>query len=111
MCDDNRPILTVTYPKAGSNAELSRILLGMYDYGTGLDRSSFEVTADFAVDGLGAGQSLVAKFKEKSTGVWELLLANPIKELPKGKLSVSVRDKQGNVNRIDRTFFVAVRKD
>jgi hypothetical protein len=27
--------------------------------------------------------------------------------LPKGKLTVSVKDKQGNVSRIERTFTVA----
>src|SRR5262245_6475505 len=106
MCDDNRPILTVTLPHAGANAELSRILIGMHDDYTGLAMSSFEVTSDVAVDGVAAGQNLAAKFREKSQGVWELKLAQPIRALPKGKLTVSVKDRQGNVSRMERTFSV-----
>ena len=48
MLDDNRPTLTLTYPRAGANAALTRILVGMHDYDTGLDMDSFQVTADFA---------------------------------------------------------------
>src|SRR5262249_2583798 len=47
MGDDQRPTLTLTYPAPGKNSPLSRILVGMTDAYTGLDQSSFEVTADF----------------------------------------------------------------
>jgi hypothetical protein len=30
----------------------------------------------------------------------------PVADLPRGKLTVSVKDKPGNVTRIDRTFSV-----
>src|SRR5205823_554849 len=30
MCDDNRPTLTLTYPRAGANELLTRILVGMH---------------------------------------------------------------------------------
>src|SRR5262249_22010750 len=49
MFDDQRPTLALTYPRAGSNEALTRILVGMHDYGTGLDPASFTATADFAV--------------------------------------------------------------
>jgi hypothetical protein len=106
MCDESRPTLTVTYPQAGSNASLSRILVGMHDYYTGLDMSSFTVTADFAVDGMPAGQNLAAKFKPRSDGVWEWPLTRSLTELPRGKLTVSIKDRQGNSSRIERTFAV-----
>jgi hypothetical protein len=106
MRDDNRPTLTLTYPRAGANPELTRILVGMHDYGSGLDPDSFEVTADFPVDGVPAGQNLASRFKPKSEGVWELALPKPVIQLPKGKLTVSVKDRQGNVSRIERTFSV-----
>src|SRR5262249_20388755 len=106
MGDDNRPVLTLTYPRAGNNARLSRILVGMHDYYSGLDADSFEVTADFAVDGLEAGQNLAKKFKPATQGVWELKLAQPIERLPRGKLVVAVKDRQGNVTRIEREFSV-----
>jgi RNA polymerase sigma factor (sigma-70 family) len=106
MLDDNRPTLTMTYPKPGVNGPLTRILVGMHDYDTGLDMDSFQVVADFALDGVAAGQNLASKFKAKTQGVWELTLAKPLTDLPKGKLTVSVKDKQGNITRIERTLSV-----
>jgi hydrazine synthase alpha subunit-like protein len=104
MLDDNRPILTVTSPRAGANASFDRILIGAHDYYTGLDPASFTVTADFAIDGIVAGENLAPGFKPLTQGVWELRLASPLKELQEGRLVVSVKDRQGNVTRIDRTF-------
>jgi hypothetical protein len=106
MLDDTRPTLTLTYPKAGVNPPLTRILVGMHDYYTGLDMDSFQVVADFALDGVAAGQNLAPKFKAKTPGVWELTLSRPLTELPKGKLIVSVQDRQGNITRIERAFSV-----
>ncbi len=106
MLDDQRPTLTLTYPKTGANEPLSRILVGMADYGTGLDAESFEVVADFAVDGAAPGENLAKKFRPQPDNRWELQLAKPITELPKGKLTVSVKDVQGNTTRIERTFSV-----
>jgi len=106
MLDDQRPTLTLTYPQVGLNPPLGRILIGMYDYGTGLDMNSFQVVADFEVDSAAAGENLAKKFRPKSEGVWELTLATPLAALDKGKLTVSVRDRQGNTSRIERTFSV-----
>jgi hypothetical protein len=106
LFDDQRPTLTLTYPAPGHNAELSRILVGMYDYGSGLDRDSFHVSADFSIDGADAGQDLAAKFQAKGPGIWELKLAEPLRRLPRGKLTVTVQDRQGNTSRIERTFAV-----
>ncbi|HKB35040.1 MAG TPA: hypothetical protein VKD72_01215, partial [Gemmataceae bacterium] len=106
MLDDQRPTLTMTYPRAGATEPLSRILVGMYDHYTGLDRESFSVVADFPVDGVAAGENLAKKFQALSDHRWELQLARPITELPRGKLTVSVKDVQGNVSRIERTFSV-----
>ncbi len=107
MLDDNRPTLTLTHPKSGANGPLTRILVGMHDYDTGLDMSGFRVVADFALDGMAAGENLAPKFKAKTPGVWELTLARPLTELPNGKLTVSVKDRQGNTTRIERPFRVA----
>lgn len=106
MQDDNRPTLTLTYPKPGANGPLTRILVGMHDYDTGLDMDSFQVVADFALDGVAAGANLASKFKPKTPGVWELTLAKTVTELPKGKLTISVKDRQGNLTRIERSFAV-----
>jgi hypothetical protein len=106
MCDDQRPTLTVTYPRAGVNQSLSRLLVGMHDYGSGLDLDTFQVIADFEIAGVPAGQNLAPRFKSKSLGVWELILDKPITSLTKGKLTTSIRDRQGNLSRIERTFSV-----
>jgi hypothetical protein len=106
MLDDTRPTLTMTYPRAGANPPLTRVLVGMYDYYTGLDMDSFTAAADFEVDGVRPGENLAARFKEKSEGVYELKLATGIKELQRGTLTVAVKDRQGNVTRIERTFSV-----
>jgi hypothetical protein len=38
--------------------------------------------------------------------VWELTLTKAITDLPKGKVTVSVKDRQGNETQIERTFSV-----
>ena len=106
MLDDQRPTLTLTEPRAGANSELKRILVGMHDYYSGLDLKSFEVVADFEVDGIAAGQNLATKFQPRSDGVREFALAKAVKFLPRANLTVSVKDRQGNVTRVERTFTV-----
>jgi hypothetical protein len=104
--DDNRPTLTVTAPRAGTNAILDRILVGAHDYYTGLDQGAFTVVASFPVNGAAAGENLASKFKPLSQGVWELKLDSPVEEMPAGTLMVSVKDKQGHVTRVERAFSV-----
>src|SRR5262249_5729286 len=106
LLDDQRPTLTLTYPRAGRNESLGRVLVGMHDYGTGLDPDSFQVVADFPVDGAAAGADLAKQFRPVAQGVWELRLARPLTELRRGRLTVAVKDRQGNVSRIERTFSV-----
>ncbi len=106
MLDDNRPILSLTSPQPGANGPLTRLLIGMHDYDSGLDVDSFEVRADFTVNGLAAGENLASKFQKKSQGVWELKLSSPLKQLPSGTLKVAIRDRQGNWSRIERRFQV-----
>jgi hypothetical protein len=103
MLDDQRPTLTLASPQAGANPPLIRILVGMYDYGTGLDAASLKVVADFAVNGIAAGQNLAGQFKPVAPGVSELVLSAPLR-LTRGQLKVSVKDRQGNITRIERTF-------
>ncbi len=106
MLDDNRPIVAVTSPAAGPNRDLTRFLIGLHDYGSGLDQSTFQVVADFPVDDAPAGENLAPRFQPESQGVWALKLSKPVTSLPRAKLIVSVKDRQGNETRVERTLSV-----
>ena len=97
---------TVTEPRREPNRELRRILIGLHDYYRGLDAESLQVTVDFPIDDAQPGENLAKRFKPKSDGVLEFVLAKPITNLPRGVLTVSVKDKQGNIARIERTIEV-----
>jgi len=105
MLDDQRPTLALAIPSAGANAELARILIGVYDYGK-LDFGGFKVSADFEIDGQPPGTRLSNKFQKVSEGVWEYRFVKPIAELKRGSINVSIPDQQGNIARIERTFRV-----
>jgi hypothetical protein len=108
LLDEGRPTLTLAAPEPGVNTEpLTRILLGMHDYGSGLDLASLTVTADFPLDGTPAGQNLASKLKALADQRWELKLSQPLAHLPRSKLLVSIKDRQGNVAKIERAFSVA----
>jgi hypothetical protein len=106
MLDDQRPTLTLTYPRAGHNESLGRILVGMHDHGTGLDLDTFQVVADFPLAGAAPGENLAKHFWPVTPGVWELRLASPLTELRRGRLTVAVKDRQGNVSRLERTVSI-----
>jgi hypothetical protein len=107
LLDEGRPTLTIASPQPGANAApLKKIMIGMHDYLTGLDRESLSVIADFAVDGVPPGENLAARFKPLTGSRWELVLAKPIAELDRGELAVRVKDRQGNVATIKRSFSI-----
>ena len=106
MLDDQRPTLTLTHPQAGVNKPLTRIVLGMHDFGTGLDMDAFQLTADFPVAGIAAGDNLASLVESESDGVWELQLPRPIANLPRARMTVTIKDLQGNTTRIERTLSV-----
>jgi hypothetical protein len=91
--DEQRPTLAVTATPAA-------VRVGMHDCGTGLDAGSFRVVADVDLAGAKAGENLAAKFEPVSPGIWELTLAAPAV----GRLTVSVKDRQGNETRVERAF-------
>ena len=112
MLDDNRPTLTLTAPQPCANTSFDRIVIGAHDYYTGLAPGSFTVMADFPINGIPPGENLAPKFKALSPGVWELKFPQPVKALPRSTLAISVKDRQGNETKIERTFSVdAARAD
>jgi len=109
LADDQRPTLTLTHPTLGENAKLSRVLIGMHDYESGLDIESLNVTADFAVDGIAAGENLAGRFEALSGNRWEWKLGTPVEKLDSGNLTVSIQDRRGNVTTLERTFSIPVK--
>ena len=87
MLDDQRPTVALTYPRAGANEPLTRLLVGMHDTESGLDLESFQVVANFPIDGVAPGQNLARKFKPKSQNVWEYSLATPLTGFGEGRSS------------------------
>jgi hypothetical protein len=110
MADDNRPVLSLSAPRPGPNAALARLLCGMHDYYSGLDLETFSVIADFPVNGLPPGSNLAPLMEPLSQGVRELKLAEPITALPSGRITVSVKDRAGNIARIERSFSVGAER-
>jgi hypothetical protein len=106
MADDNRPIVSITYPQPGANPPLSRLVVGLFDYYSGIDTDSLQITADTPIDGAAAGENLAARFKPAAQGVLEWKLADRITSLPATRFTVSVADKQGNIHRVERQFSV-----
>jgi hypothetical protein len=106
MGDDQRPTLTLTHPQPGANPPLSRILIGMADAYTGIAPDSFTVTADFELDGAAPGTNLADRFEPLSDGRMQMKLTRPLTTLERGTLMVSVKDRQGNISRIERRFSI-----
>ncbi|OZG73419.1 hypothetical protein BTA51_10355 [Hahella sp. CCB-MM4] len=105
--DETRPTLAVTYPAPGNSFyPLTRILVGVADAYTGVNVSSLHITADFEVDGKAPGTELAEGFRQVSDGVYEMTLQNSIYSLSQGTLFVSVRDNQGNVTKMERSFAI-----
>jgi hypothetical protein len=58
------------------------------------------------VDGIAAGENLAPKFTALPDSRWELKFTKPIEKLDHGLLTVSIKDRQGNVQRVERKFSV-----
>lgn len=105
FADSLRPTLTISSPRPGWEAsKLQTIRIGMFDYYSGLDMSTFSVKANFPVLGRAAGSELADKFRESAENVWTLDLEPAIGDLKDGLLTASVKDKRGNVQTVRRVF-------
>ncbi len=104
--DEIRPTLALSLPRPGENPEpLDRIRVGIAD-AHGLAPGTLSITADFPVNGRGAGVELADLAQDLGDGVHEITLATPLSAPGEGHVHASVEDLQGNVTRVDRHFFV-----
>ena len=67
------------------------------------------VTADFAIDGVAAGENLASRFRSVGPGILEYRFERPIAALSRGVLTVAVADRQGNISRVERTIRVGTK--
>ena len=65
-----------------------------------------KVTSSVEINGQAPGSDLAALFKQTGDHIWTLKLKSPLKAIEDGRLTVSVKDKQGNVTEIDRHFSI-----
>jgi len=99
--------LTVSAPREGQNQKpVEKLIIGFADAYSGIDINSLSVTADFEVDGIHAGQNLKDRFQSIADGIYQYQLETPLADNLRGTLSVSVRDLQGNINRVSRPFSI-----
>lgn len=105
--DDLRPTLTLSLPRAGVTTDpLTMIRFGTHDYYSGLNLQTLSVKADFEVNGHPAGTELASEFVQTEDHVWTLPLETPLTNLPQGQISVSIKDHQGNIVKLERRFGV-----
>ena len=106
MGDDQRPTLALALPRPGINESLSRILIGATDAYTGIDPDSLVVLADFEINGVPPGTNVAKRFQQLPGNRWELKLTSPINGIKRAMLTVSVKDRKGNISRIERRFSI-----
>lgn len=100
--DDSRPVVTITSATDGNSRTITRLSIGMYDFGTGLDLTSLHVSANFPVASFAPNENLASQFTTTTQGIWEWKLPTSVNLPDRGLLTVSVKDKQGNETHITR---------
>jgi hypothetical protein len=105
--DELRPTLALSLPRAGrTTGPLDLVRIGAYDYYSGLDRKSLSVKASFTINRLPAGTELAPFFTRSEDHVWTMAVSPPLTSLANGVIVVSIRDRQGNTARVERTFSI-----
>jgi hypothetical protein len=105
--DDLRPTLTLSLPRSGVNRQpLTLIQLGAFDYYSGLDIRSLSVRTNFTVNGKRAGVELAPLFTQTGDYIWTMPVSPAITGMQGGEIIVSIRDRQGNLTRIVRSFSI-----
>jgi hypothetical protein len=107
--DDLRPTLTVSMPRSGVNSQpLTHIRIGAFDYYSGLDMNSLSVKANFPLNGKQPGTELASFFIPQGPYdyIWTMALHPELTNLSSGEIAVSIKDKQGNITKVVRSFSI-----
>jgi hypothetical protein len=103
--DDLRPTLALSVPRPGVNIQpLTQIRIGAFDYYSWLDMKSLSVKASFGVNGKRAGTELASLFARTDDHIWTMNVSPAITNLGSGQITASIKDKQGNIAKVVRSF-------
>ncbi|MDX1998307.1 MAG: hypothetical protein SF066_11360 [Thermoanaerobaculia bacterium] len=103
--DDQRPALTVSFPRPGlAESPVTELRVGAADGYSGLAPGSLSIRADFPVAGRPAGSELADLFSSVADGVWSYPLPAPLGPLVHRTITARVADVQGNVTESAVTF-------
>jgi hypothetical protein len=103
--DDLKPTVHVDVPRAGVMAEaLTRIRFGLADANSGVDLSTLSVLASFEIGCQTPVKQLASQAVEVDDGIYEIQLPSSVRNATGGWVNVSVKDRQGNVTRVERAF-------
>ncbi len=103
--DEQKPTLTLPWPAIGSNAPASLIRVGAYDLDTGIDWSTLSVKCSIALANRPAESELADSFVGDEYSR-TLSLPTPLQNLSNVRLTVHIKDLQGNGSTIERVFSV-----
>jgi hypothetical protein len=105
--DEMRPTVTVSSPRQNRNSTpLSELRVGFADADSGLDPTTYSVTADFPVNGQAAGSELSGLGTFVAPGVLSIPLQARLWNLATQYVTASVADLQGNTNTVVVRFWV-----
>jgi hypothetical protein len=95
--DETRPTLTISSPRSNRNrGPLTEIRIGMADVYTGVDMRSLSVTADVPIAGSRPGAELASFGSLVGDGIFSIPITPPLRAVPRARLTVKVRDLEGN---------------
>lgn len=98
FADELRPVVAVSHPRP--DEPLSLIQAGLYDVGRDLDLETLSIVASVPVGGQPVGSNLAAL----ASNLIDNVLSIPVMASEPGELSISVRDRAGNLSEQRVTF-------
>ncbi len=107
MQHDLRPTLEVSLPRPGMNdSAVNRIRVGVADAYIGIASGTLSITSIVAINGRAPGAQLADLAVPVDDGVYVISVSPPVTAARNAHVYASVRDVQGNVTRVDRSYSV-----
>lgn len=105
--DDLPPSLALSAPRAGRNdLPLTAIRVGIADGYSGALTRTLSITSTLTINGRAPGAQLADLAVPVGDGIFQIALTTPITNVQNARMVASVKDGQGNITRVDRTFSI-----